>query len=88
MPVIEDFETNLSRRSGAKYGEWRSVDLHNHSPASYDFRGDKGTALKDAIDHLLATPVDVVMFTDHHALPDAKPFLPTCLRHQQPLELL
>ena len=72
MSVIKDFEANLSRRSGAKYGRWISVDLHNHSPASYDFRGNKDTALEDAIDHLLATPVDVVMFTDHHALPDAK----------------
>ena len=72
MPVIKDFEANLSTHSEAKYARWRSVDLHNHSPASYDFRGNKDTALQDAIDHLSGNPVDVLMFTDHHTLPDAE----------------
>jgi len=48
------------------------IDLHNHSPASYDFRGNKDTALDDAIAQLKAKPVDVVMFTDHHTLPNAE----------------
>ncbi len=72
MPIIKDFEADLSAHSSASYGRWRSVDLHNHSPASYDFRGSEDTALADAIHHLSANPVDVVMFTDHHALPDAQ----------------
>ena len=72
MPIIQDFEASLYRFSKTKYGQWRRVDLHNHSPASHDYRGNKTTALKEGIDHLLATTVDVVMFTDHHMLPDAE----------------
>lgn len=69
MPIIQEFEKNLS--SQVRYGQWRTVDPHNHSPASHDFRGNKDTALDDAIAHLSTNPVDVVMFTDHHTLPDA-----------------
>ncbi len=71
MPVIQEFEASLHYFSQAQYGQWRTVDLHNHSPASHDFGGNKDTALDDAVAHLLAKPVDVVMFTDHHKLPDA-----------------
>ena len=71
MPAIQEFEASLHRLSQAEYGQWRTVDLHNHSPASHDFRGNKDTALDDAVTHLLAKPVDVVMFTDHNKLPDA-----------------
>ena len=71
MPEIQEFESSLRRFSPAQYGRWRTVDLHNHSPVSHDFRGNKATALDDAVAHLLAKPVDVVMFTDHHKLPDA-----------------
>ena len=71
MPEIQEFEASLHRFSQARYGQWKTVDLHNHSPASHDFGGNKDTALDDAVAHLLAKPVDVVMFTDHHKLPDA-----------------
>ena len=71
MPAIQEFEASLHRSSKARYGQWRTVDLHNHSPASHDYGGNKDTALDDAVAHLLAKPVDVVMFTDHHKLPDA-----------------
>ena len=71
MPAIQEFEASLHSFSQARYGQWRTVDLHNHSPASHDFGGNKDTALDDAVTHLLAKPVDVVMFTDHHKLPDA-----------------
>ena len=71
MPEIREFEVSLHRLSHARYGQWRTVDLHNHSPASHDFAGNKDTALDDAVTHLTAKPVDVVMFTDHNALPDA-----------------
>ena len=71
MPEIQEFEASLQRFSQARYGQWRTVDLHNHSPASHDFRGNKDTALDHAVAHLKAKSVDVVMFTDHHKLPDA-----------------
>lgn len=71
MPEIQEFEASLYRYSDARYGQWRTVDLHNHSPASHDFRGNKDRALDDAVAHLEAKPVDVVMFTDHNELPNA-----------------
>ena len=70
MTKIQEFEASLHRVSQARYAQWRTVDLHTHSPASHDFGGNKDTALDDAVAHLSANPVDVVMFTDHHKLPD------------------
>ncbi len=70
MPEIREFEASLHRFSQLRFGQWRRVDLHNHSPASHDFRGNRITALNDAIMHLSAKPVDILMFTDHHKLPD------------------
>ena len=70
MPVVAEFEEQLSRKSGRTFGQWMAVDLHNHSPASHDFRGDRSTALPDAIRHLRGSPIDMVMFTDHQKLPD------------------
>lgn len=72
MPAVQEFENSLHRCSQAQYGQWRTVDLHNHSPASHDFRGNKNTALEDAVAHLIAKPIDVVMFADHHELPNAE----------------
>ena len=71
MPEIQEFEDSLHRHSQARFGRWRTVDLHNHSPASHDFCGNRDKVLDDAIARLKARPVDVVMFTDHHKLPDA-----------------
>ena len=69
VTIIADFEQTLRRRSPASYGQWYAVDLHNHSPASYDYRGNKSSALDDAVEHLSTAPVDIVMFTDHQTLP-------------------
>ena len=70
MPAIRDFEQSLSNNSKPSYAKWRSVDLHNHSPASHDYCGDKLSAADDAVQRLSLADVDIVMFTDHHALPD------------------
>ena len=70
MPIIDEFESNLSKRSRPSYAEWRAVDLHNHSPASFDYEGNKADAIPLAISHLSEANVDVVMFTDHHTLPE------------------
>lgn len=70
MPTIEDFENSLRRHSQPSYAQWHTVDLHNHSPASYDYRGNKAAALEAAVSHLSTAGVDIVMFTDHHTLPD------------------
>lgn len=70
MSIVADFEKELRRRSKHSYGRWHTIDLHNHSPASHDFRGDPKVALDEAAEHLQKTPVDIVMFTDHEKLPD------------------
>lgn len=70
MPIVAQFEGQLQRYSKQGLGRWTAVDLHNHSPMSHDFSGDRSTALEDAVRHLQETPVDIVMFTDHQRLPD------------------
>ena len=70
MPIIEQFENELYKRSESAFGRWYAVDLHNHSPASHDFRGNRETAVDDAVQHLQQKSVDIVMFTDHGKLPD------------------
>ena len=70
MSIIAQFESDLKRHSAPDFGRWYAVDLHNHSPNSPDFVGNRETALADAVDHIGQTPVDIVMFTDHGKLPD------------------
>ena len=70
MSIVERFEAELQKHSSPKFGQWYAVDLHNHSPASSDFQGNRDTAIEDAIAHLRATSVSLVMFTDHGRLPD------------------
>ncbi len=53
-----------------KFGRWLKVDLHNHSPTSFDYQGNKGSAVVDTAAHLQAQDIDIVMFTDHDGLPD------------------
>ena len=70
MSAIEQFEDELYQRSEFSFGRWHAVDLHNHSPASLDFRGNRNAALGEAAQHLEQAPVDIVMFTDHGKLPN------------------
>lgn len=71
MSIVDQFRAELCAKSPQRFGTWHTVDLHNHSPRSFDFRGNKSTALEDAIEHLQNSSVDIVMFTDHHQLPDS-----------------
>ena len=70
MTIISDFEEELWRRSPPTYGRWHVVDLHNHSPVSFDYKGDRASALEETAEHLRKSAVDIVMFTDHEKLPD------------------
>ena len=70
MPIVAEFEQKLRRLSKSHYGRWHAADLHNHSPASHDFRGDRQVALDEATKHLQQAQVDIIMFTDHEKLPD------------------
>ena len=69
MPVVEDFAKNL-RRYATPSATWHKVDLHNHSPASHDFQGNRDTAVADFAREIREKRISVVMFTDHERLPD------------------
>jgi histidinol phosphatase-like PHP family hydrolase len=71
MGVVAEFEKELFRRAPAKFAQWHAIDLHNHSPSSFDYRGDKTRAIELSADQILKSGVSVVMFTDHEKLPDA-----------------
>ena len=70
MPAIEEFMSTL-RRNATPAATWHKVDLHNHSPASHDFRGDRSTAVADFVQRIRQERISVVMFTDHERLPDS-----------------
>lgn len=69
MTVIDEFAKELHRRA-APSASWFKVDLHNHSPASHDFRGSKDTAVADYATTIRERRLSVVMFTDHERLPE------------------
>jgi hypothetical protein len=71
MGQVADFQKELAKRFPGGYGRWFKVDLHNHSPSSFDYE-DKSETAKDAIIAELKKPgklPSVVMFTDHETLP-------------------
>lgn len=70
MGVVAEFEKELFRRAPAKFGQWHAIDLHNHSPSSFDYRGDKAKAVELSADQILKSGVSIIMFTDHEKLPD------------------
>lgn len=70
MPIVDDFFSEL-RRNSTPCAKWHKVDLHNHSPASDDFRGNRSTALGEFAEQIRRQRLSVVMFTDHERLPDA-----------------
>ena len=71
MSAVQQFRAELFEKSPARFGTWHAVDLHNHSPKSFDFLGNRASALPDAVEHLRTSSLAAVMFTDHHQLPDS-----------------
>ncbi len=69
MPIVAEFDANL-RRKALPAAIWHKIDLHNHSPESHDYRGNRETALKEFADQIRDQQISVVMFTDHEKLPD------------------
>jgi hypothetical protein len=70
MGVVAEFEKELFRRAPAKFAQWHAIDLHNHSPSSFDYRGDKAKAVELSAEQILKSGLSIVMFTDHEKLPD------------------
>ncbi len=71
MSIVDGFRKALSERA-TPAAAWHKVDLHNHSPASGDFRGARATALDDYAARIREQELSVVGFTDHERLPDAE----------------
>ena len=72
MSKIREFQADLSRRCPGGGASWYGIDLHNHSPASFDYAGDRSNAVQLTVDALKADPPAILMFTDHECLPDAE----------------
>ena len=70
MGEVADFEKQLIKQAGRRFAQWRQIDLHNHTPASFDYRGNKASALDDTAEVINKKGLSVVMFTDHACLPD------------------
>lgn len=70
MGYVGTFASELAERAGSPYASWRKVDLHNHSPSSFDYEGDPATAIEESAAAIDRAGLSVVMFTDHGRLPD------------------
>jgi hypothetical protein len=70
MGRVADFRTELLKRAECAQGRWYRVDLHNHSPASYDYRYKGADMVEKTAEAILASELSVIMFTDHERLPD------------------
>ncbi|QDV87354.1 AAA family ATPase [Stieleria magnilauensis] len=71
MAIIAEFERELYRKSPPTFATWHSIDLHNHSPASFDYEAGGENVLERSAQQILARDLAAVMFTDHVRLPDA-----------------
>lgn len=69
MGIVSDFEKELFQKSPSSFGKWRLIDLHNHSPESFDYKSGGDDYLDRTVKRILDANLDVVMFTDHNKLP-------------------
>lgn len=69
MSVVDDFHSQLMTRSKNAFASWHKVDLHNHSPSSFDYAGNVPTAARESAEQITKTGLSIVMFTDHGQLP-------------------
>lgn len=72
MGKLDEFEKSLRKKSKGQFARWRRIDLHNHSPVSFDYDGNKATAVADSAARLREARINIVMFTDHEELPTAE----------------
>jgi len=70
MGHVNEFAAELARRTKNSFASWHKVDLHNHSPSSFDYEGDPATAADESAKAINSAGLSVVMFTDHGKLPD------------------
>jgi hypothetical protein len=70
MGIVEEFERELTRRGRIQHAQWHRIDLHNHTPVSFDYRYHGPDVVAKTIEQILQKDLSVVMFTDHERLPE------------------
>jgi len=70
MPIVNEFEVLLHKKCKAKFGTWFKVDLHNHSPKSFDYTGSGDQIVELISEKIRSNELSVVMFADHGQLPE------------------
>lgn len=70
MGQVSAFAAELRRRTKSSFASWHKVDLHNHSPSSFDYEGDPAVAAEESAKAINSAGLSVAMFTDHGKLPD------------------
>lgn len=70
MTRVTDFEAELRKRSAPRFATWHRIDLHNHTPSSFDYNY-RGSDVEELVSQQIARhDLSIVMFTDHEQLPD------------------
>jgi len=70
MGRVAEFERELRQKAGSRLGSWHLVDLHNHSPASEDYKYKGVDLIEKLATRISAVGLSLIMFTDHNKLPD------------------
>ncbi len=70
MGRVADFESELRRKSRPRFGKWHQVDLHNHTPKSFDYQYSGSDIVDRLAKRILDKDLSIIMFTDHEELPD------------------
>lgn len=70
MTKVSEFEIQLENKAKSQFAKWHKVDLHNHSPNSYDYQSKGGNVIERTAKRIREAELSIVMFTDHEKLPD------------------
>jgi hypothetical protein len=70
MGLVDDFSKELRRNTKNNFAAWHKIDLHNHTPRSFDYRYPGNDLLDKLTQRIFDSDLSVVMFTDHEQLPE------------------
>jgi hypothetical protein len=70
MGFVQEFERELTKRANSQRASWHRIDLHNHTPTSFDYRYSGPDAVLKTIEQIRQKNLSIVMFTDHERLPE------------------
>lgn len=58
----------MSNNFISKGSSWQKIDLHIHTPASYDWDSGCSETAKDIVDKAIAENLSIIAITDHHTV--------------------